>query len=175
MRWGLTLLIRLTNSAADFSNAYCSADCFPLAVFDRAKLPSGRDAAADDVFKSVLRGADVATEGGRLHVPASFRVCVSSFFSAEGYERFLKDSLPLAHMQPMHVVDPSAKTRVADLPPDEKPLLKGQTNEGQLTGDRTSLVLQGWGLKAGPDENPAGRPTGIGGAKTDGSFNIIPA
>ena len=55
--------------------------------------------------------------------------------------------------QPMHVVDPSAKTRVADLPPSEgekpllklggeKPLLKGQTQEGQLTGDRTSLVLQ---------------------------------
>lgn len=80
MRWGLTLLIRLSNSAADFQQTYCSDDCFPHAVFDRTKLPTGRDAAADPIFSKILRPADVQKEGGRLHVPASFRVCVSSFF-----------------------------------------------------------------------------------------------
>ena len=88
------------------------------------------------------------SEGGRLHVPASFRVCVSSFFKADSCERFLKDALPMQHLQPMHVVEKGAPTRVADLPKDaaKKPLLKGQIAEMQLTGDRTSLVLQGTGL-----------------------------
>lgn len=53
------------------------------------------------------------------------------------------------NLQPMHVVERGSATRVADLPPDgaaERPLLKGQIAEMQLTGDRTSLVLQGTGL-----------------------------
>lgn len=152
MRWGLTLLIRLSNSAADFKATYCSDEYFPLAVFDRAKLPSGQDAAADPIFSKVLRAADVQREGGRLHVPASFRVCVASHFKADAFERLLKDVLPLEHLQPMHIMEKAAATRVAQLPGaagdggESKPLLKGQIAEMQLTGDRTSLVLQGIGL-----------------------------
>ena len=60
-----------------------------------------------------------------------------------------------AKLQAAHLIDPTKGA--ADAPS----LLKGQTTEGQLTGDRTTLILQGWGQGPGPDENPAGRPMGL--------------
>ena len=51
------------------------------------------------VTTKVLRPADVAGSGGRLMVPPSFGVAVTSTFSKESYEEFLKGSLPMDHLQ----------------------------------------------------------------------------
>ena len=56
----------------------------------------------------------------------------------------------------------SAKTRVADLPPDEKPLLKRQTQEGQLTGDRTSYLARAARHRARPRQYGDARAAGRG-------------
>ena len=168
MRWGHTLLVRMTNTAADFENAYCHDEYFPKCLFDVKLSPAGKEASSSDTWSRVLRPADLSAAKNFV-VPASFRVVLSSAFGPDSYDEFLRGSLPMSALQPCHIIDPTKDGASSST------LLKGQTKEGQLTGDRTSLVLQGWGLKAGPDENPAGRPTGIGGAKTDGSFNIIPA
>jgi hypothetical protein len=42
LRWGHTLVVRMANSAADFSHTYCDERSFPHALFTRAALPSGR-------------------------------------------------------------------------------------------------------------------------------------
>ena len=74
----------------------------------------------------------------------SFRVVVTSGFAPETYAGLLKDSLPLAQMQPVHIFQRgnggggagSAAAQAALLP---RP---GAPKAGQLTGDRTSLILQ---------------------------------
>ena len=156
LRWGHTLLIRLTNTAADFANAYCHPDYFPLEVFDPGTHPTSQDASASPVWKRVVRESDMDASK-TLTVPSTFRVVLSSTFPPDKYEQYLAESLPLAKLQPAHLIDPTSKGSGADA----TPLLKGQIAGEQLKGDRTSLVLQGWGKGPGPDKNPAGRPMGM--------------
>ena len=144
MRWGLTLLIRLANSAADFKNQYCAPDTFPLAVFDRSKHPTGRDANADPMWSPIFRPTDIASEGGRLHVPSSFRVCVSTFFAPTTYADLLKESLPLEALRPMHIVERAGGTRVADLPKSGE-IRPGIKVEARGAVDTTSRLEKEYG------------------------------
>ena len=72
---------------------------------------------------------------------------VSSSFAPEAHAELLGPSLPLQHCQPMHIMQ---RGEAAASPPSDgaSSLLKGQTAGGQLTADRTSLILQG--LSSGP-------------------------
>ena len=137
LRWGHTLLIRLTNTAADFEHQYCDAAYFPVELFDAALLPCGIDAAASSLWSKVLRPADLRL-GGQLNVPASFRVVVTSGFAPESFEDLLKDSLPLAKMQPVHIFQRGAH----GAPSAEVTPKPGAPKARQLTSDRTSLILQ---------------------------------
>ena len=124
LRYGHTLVVRLTNSAANFLGCYCAPDTFPLCVFEQPKWPNnatialtpdsakttsgnGADStpSAAVLFGRILRAADVADSGGKLDVGKDFRVVVTSAFSPESYERLLGGSLPLQHLQPIHIVD----------------------------------------------------------------------
>ena len=61
MRWGHTLLVRMANTAADFVHSYCSADHFPVEIFDSSALPSGKEltVGGSHPFCGVIRAQDV--------------------------------------------------------------------------------------------------------------------
>lgn len=159
LRYGHTLVLRLANSAADFMGSYCAPDTFPHCVFEQPKWPNnttialapanaeaaggiGADTAASAtaLFGRILRAVDVADSGGKLDVGKDFRVVVTSAFTPESYARLLGESLPLQHLQPIHVVDRHPSVTKGYLGSEG---LKGRTAEGDLTADRTTLVLQG--------------------------------
>ena len=103
---------------------------------------AGADAAAAAAFAPALRDEDTQRAGGRLQVPPSFRVAVTSSFGADRYEHFLKEALPLQTMQPIALLDPSvAATSVSEFKAGEA--AQGDFKAGQLQGDRTTLFLQG--------------------------------
>ena len=81
---GCPLLIRMANSAADFSNTFHGDTTFPLAVFDPAEW------AKEAVHMQVVRDADKAKTGNMFLPAADFRVIVTSTFSAGDAEGFLK-------------------------------------------------------------------------------------
>lgn len=114
MRWGHTLVVRLSDSAPNFEY-YCEPTMFPLALFDRALLPCGKDAAADAIFGKVLRESDLADSGGHLYVPETFSVVVTSTFAPEVYEEHLSASLPNleTHVQPVALFELSEAAREA--------------------------------------------------------------
>ena len=93
LKWGHTLVIRLADTAPNFAY-YCDPAFFPLALFDRARLPAGTDCTLDAHFKQVLRESDTAESGGHLFVPETFRVVLTSSFSPDVYEAHLGASLP---------------------------------------------------------------------------------
>ena len=74
---GHTLVIRLADTAPNFAY-YCDPAFFPLALFDRARLPAGTDCTLNAHFKQVLRESDTAESGGHLFVPETFRVVLTS-------------------------------------------------------------------------------------------------
>ena len=115
MRWGHTLVVRLSDTAPDFAY-YCDAAHFPLAVFDHAALPAGTDAAADPVFKHVLRESDTADCGGHLFVPETFQVVLTSSFSADVYEEHLSRALPTldSGVQPILLFELTDEMREAE-------------------------------------------------------------
>lgn len=115
LRWGHTLVVRLSDTAPDFAY-YCHEAYFPLALFDRGTLPRGKDAARDAVFKQVLREKDVADTGGAFFVPESFNVVVTSTFSPDVYETHLTDALPQleTNVQPVALFEPSDAAREAE-------------------------------------------------------------
>jgi hypothetical protein len=104
LRWGHALVIEMVDSAADFLNAYCSDDAFPLRLFDHAALPAGTELKRTP-WETILRPADL--HQGRFFVPLNFRVAVTSTLAPGKFERLLADSLPLQHLQPVLVL-PSA-------------------------------------------------------------------
>mmetsp|Transcript_56704 Transcript_56704/g.155886 ORF Transcript_56704/g.155886 Transcript_56704/m.155886 type:complete len:192 (+) Transcript_56704:92-667(+) len=134
MRYGHYLVVRMANSAADFVGTYCADDSFPVGLFEQPKVPAGRDAAKDAAFSKVLRPADIKVSHGMLNVPTAFQVVITSTFKADNYEKLLKASLPLAHIQPIAIFEPSAKARAKALAGE------GATNNGPLSG-----VLADWG------------------------------
>ena len=141
MRWGHTLVIRMANTAADFLHTYCHDESFPRLLFEHDQLPSGAvlPNGQHPVFSKVLRPQEITTSGGQFGVPSTFRIVVSSTFKPDAHASLLGESLPLEHLQPIHIVQRgSSSGPVAG----GKLLLKGQTKEGQLTGDRTTLILQ---------------------------------
>ena len=108
------MVIRLSDSAPNFEY-YCEPTTFPLAIFDRALLPCGKDAVADPIFSKVLRESDVDDSGGHLFVPETFSVVVTSTFAPEVYEEHLSASLPKleTHLQPVVLFELSDAAREA--------------------------------------------------------------
>ena len=94
----------------------------------------------------MLRPADTAQTGGRFHVPPKFRVVLTTSFAEASYADFLRDALPLDRIQPIVIRDRAGAMSAPELP--------GTTpKSGQLTGDRTTLVLQGWGTKGAHEQD----------------------
>jgi len=146
MRWGHLLVLRMSNTAADFCGSYCAPETFPTQLFEAGTLPAGKDAAKDVVFAKVLRPADTGGGCGPLPVPPQFSVVVTSTFKPANYEALLQDSLPLQHLQPIEIFVPSEAARAAALAGE------GATNSGPLSG-----IFADWG---GAWNSTAARTTG---------------
>lgn len=151
--YGHCLVIRCANSAPDFVGTYCSDDHFPRAIFQQPQWPNGKDIKPGDSakcgpFARIFKPADAESFGhdGLVHVSKDFRCVVTSTFQPASFESFLKEQMPLEHLQACHIVDrgtvggggggASAMLSAAQR-------MKGRTAEGELTADRTTLILQG--------------------------------
>ena len=98
-RQGRPLVIRMANSAADFSNTFSGDATFPLAVFDPVAW------ATEEVHGKIVRDEDKAKTANTFMPGADFRVIVTSSFSAGDAEGFLKGSLPLDKFELLHLVE----------------------------------------------------------------------
>jgi hypothetical protein len=107
LKFGHTLYIRMTNTAASFLEKYCKPDSFPVEVFDSKHIMSVNDheghnfAVTDHPYAKVLRDADL--ECGVFVIRKGFEVVVCSWFEPDDYEGFLSESLPLEKLQAVHV------------------------------------------------------------------------
>ena len=131
----------MSNSAADFINAYCAEDTFPIAVFDPNLWPRDQSiepSSTDTPFAKVLRPPDVARSGGKFHTSKDFRVVVTSTFKPDNYDRLLKDSLPLDKIQAISICE----LKRGALGLSGAAAMKGRTQAGDLTEDRTSLLAE---------------------------------
>lgn len=145
LRWGHTMVVRLSDTAPDWPY-YCDAAHFPLEIFDRPLLPSGKDAAADPVFSKVLRESDTADAGGHLFVPETFGVVLTSSFSEEVYEEHLSRALSNLHsgVQPIVLFELSEAMREAE----GLATLSGSGGDGADTGPVLGMaeqMSQNWG------------------------------
>uniref|UniRef100_A0A0G4FUI3 Uncharacterized protein n=1 Tax=Chromera velia CCMP2878 TaxID=1169474 RepID=A0A0G4FUI3_9ALVE len=88
LKFGKTLLIRMTNSAVDFKGQFFEENTFPEALFD-TDFGSSKDK-----YMAVVRESDLEN---RIFVPRGdkWEVVISSEFEAEDAEEFLKEVLPL--------------------------------------------------------------------------------
>jgi hypothetical protein len=144
MRYGHILVVRLANSAADFKGTYCTDDAFPHAVFERPKWPSDASleasASCTSPFAKVLRPKDVAGAGGRFHVSRDFRVVLTSTFKPDSYARLLGEALPLAHLQPIHIVERMGNLELTGAHERMKGRTAGADAEG--IADQISLLAE---------------------------------
>ena len=118
MRHGLTLYIRLENSACDFVGRYSAPDTFPLELFDAPfvedfveehgslfALPgydarAGRNLAeSGHPLAMVLRDPD--TLAGAFTPRFGFTVVVCSHFAVSDFHEFLDGRLPMQMLQPI--------------------------------------------------------------------------
>ena len=144
--YGHTLMVRCANSAPDFVGTYCHDDYFPRAVFQQPQWPTGKDIKPGDSagcgpFARVFKPSDADHFGpdGRVHVSKDFKVVVTSTFQPAKHAEYLRAQLPLEHLQTCHLIDRG--TSAAPLEGAKR--MKGRTAEGELTADRTTLILQG--------------------------------
>ena len=74
MRWGHSLVVRMTNTAADFAGSYCAPDAFPVELFDAAAVPAA---------SSIIRKKSVPIQPTRtFNILIQKRPLVSDFFYA---------------------------------------------------------------------------------------------
>ena len=109
MRYGQTLLIRMSNTAAPFTSRYNDDTTLPLAIFDHAVIdalrrrhsgPLGENLmGSDHPLAAALREAD--TEHGHFTARLGFEVVVSTQFAVAEYRDFLARALPLDRLQPI--------------------------------------------------------------------------
>jgi hypothetical protein len=101
MKEGRPLVIRMTDSAADFKLQFVREECFPAQVFQNAGLKFYQQ----DFFSKVVRPQDMP-DGVWVTKPG-FYVIVTSLFDAAMYKMYLEKSLPLAYMTPISIESPS--------------------------------------------------------------------
>ena len=141
MRWGHTLVVRMSNSAADFKGSYCAEDTFPSAVFEQPHWPSdvSLDSASAHPFAKVLRATDLASAGSKFHTSRDFRVVVTSTFKPDNYARLLADALPLEHLQAVAIVERASAAPLKLSGAHE--MFKGRTAEADAIGEADQISL----------------------------------
>jgi hypothetical protein len=109
MKEGRPLVIRMTDSAADFKLQFVRDECFPSQVFQNAGLKFYQQ----EYFSKVVRPQDMP-DGVWVTKPG-FYVVVTSLFDPGMYKMYLEKSLPLAYMTPI-CIEPSNGTSPAFAP-----------------------------------------------------------
>ena len=96
---GMTLLVSMGTSAADFKNKFTGAS-FPVQVFEYDRVMK------DQLYKKWMdQGQQLQLENNVASGQSDgFNVVVTSTFSADEYRDFLKDSIPLDKLQPVEVL-----------------------------------------------------------------------
>uniref|UniRef100_A0A7R9ULB5 Uncharacterized protein n=1 Tax=Diacronema lutheri TaxID=2081491 RepID=A0A7R9ULB5_DIALT len=102
LRRGYSLVMLMSNSAPPLRSQFCTPGKLPFALLDQRAVQAMRGLDGD------LRGSFVAPllrteESDLLFAHKDFNVVLVSAFARDEYEEFLRDELPLAQMQPIHV------------------------------------------------------------------------
>ncbi|KAI8928700.1 hypothetical protein BC831DRAFT_447111 [Entophlyctis helioformis] len=101
LKHGRTLVIRMSDSAADFLKRFTDETRFPAhTVMQRG----GRRMYDEAHWRPVVRDADL--ENGMFVPRPGFWVVVTSAFEVEDYEEFLGKSVPLDEMVPVYIEPP---------------------------------------------------------------------
>ncbi|KAI9098649.1 hypothetical protein DFS34DRAFT_593273 [Phlyctochytrium arcticum] len=98
MRYGRTLVIDMADTATDFLHKFTSPTEFPAAT---VMAKAGRDLYLADNWSKVVREDD--KENGIFVVREGFRVIITSVFTLEDYEEFLKDAIPMEETLPVYI------------------------------------------------------------------------
>ena len=98
MKFGRTLVIRMSNSAVDFSK-FSGSDTFP--VIDLF-VEAGARFKNEEYWSRVVREED-RDENGNFQCLPEFFVVVTTSFELEDYSEFLEKSLPLNEMIPIYI------------------------------------------------------------------------
>ena len=109
MRHGLTLYVRMTNTACDFVNKYHGSDTWPIDVFHAPTVAALATLAEEGVnllesdhpFAAVVRPRDDGCRHGVFVPKPGFEVVVCTYFGVDSFAEFLAGSLPMEHMQPI--------------------------------------------------------------------------
>jgi hypothetical protein len=101
MKQGKPLVIRMTDSAADFELSFVRDDCFPPEIFQNA----GSKFFKKEYYSKVVRQEDM--ENGVWVTKEGFHVVVTTMFDHRMYQMYLQKCLPLKHMTPILIEPPS--------------------------------------------------------------------
>lgn len=129
MRFGKTLYIRMTNSAADFASTFNAADKFPLSLFDRTIVGSLEDYkegtannlwGSDHPLAACLREEDLSQgifqprfshKSNVDGVTQGFEVVLCTQFPTDEFHSFLADALPMPNLQPIKLLPSSVRLK----------------------------------------------------------------
>ena len=109
MKYGHTLYIRMSNTAAAFTTRYSDPRSLPLSIFDQAAIegvrqnytyPTGANLfGSGHALAAILRETD--TEHGWFTARPGFEVVVSTHFAKADFAELLDRALPLNMLQPI--------------------------------------------------------------------------
>ena len=109
LKYGRTLVIRMTDSACDFMTTFTHPDFFPASDL---LVEAGQRFKSEEYWRKVVRDEDLERDG-QFNVKDEFCVIILSTLSAHEYKNSLENAIPISGCAAIFIEPPSEQAQPA--------------------------------------------------------------